>query len=310
MSRVWSAEAPPTPPELFQPIQHRWSVAGVLDFPIYSFYLGAPDVNGVAYVPNFAPRLGPKVTYKDFGAMVTFGLPLPGVEKKRRGQSSLTSVVFGSYWRGDALDIYYQNIKGFYVASPFTELSFNKPERYPQLPDARVLNFGLNWYHVKNPRQYSLKAAFDLSEKQLKSGGSWVYNPFYNHLEISVGNEFIPGIDNDALVELPNLASARSDTVGMTMGYGQTWIHQRLFASALGGLGPALQYQQFSRADGNNTQKLGFSAKLNINLSAGWNSEDYFLGGKFLLDTLWSQISDVQVWSSLINFQVVFGRRF
>src|SRR5262249_37557971 len=155
-----------------------WRVQGVLEFPIYSFYLGAPAVHGVAYVPNFAPRLGPRILYKDVGATLTLGLPIPDSEQRRRGDSSHTGLVLSSYWRQVAMDVFYHRFRGFYVASPFTELSLHKPERYPQLPDARATTWGVNFYYAVKPSSYSLKAAFELDEFQLKSGGSWIFNPF------------------------------------------------------------------------------------------------------------------------------------
>jgi hypothetical protein len=295
---------------LFKEVDRPWRIQAILELPAYSFYLGAPSVNGVSYQPNFAPRLGPKILYKDVGATVTFALPVPSKEKYRRGDSTMTAVLANSYWHQNAMDIYYSRFRGFYVASPFTELSFRKPERYPQLPNARAIVWGVNWYYVFDPEHYSLRAAFDLAEFQLKSGGSWIYNPFFNHFEISVGNEFVPGEGNDSLVALPNLASARMDTLGLTAGYGYTWIVRRLFATAQGTIGPGAQYQRIQRSDGNNTEVASFAAKLNVNMSFGWNDEDHIGGVKFLLDTLWAEVSDTQVYSNLWNIQVFAGYRF
>lgn len=147
---------------IFKDVDRPWMIQGILEFPFYSFYLGAPSVHGIAYLPNFAPRIGPKILYKDVGATITLGLPIPGNEKRRRGDTTHTGLVLNSYWRQNAMDVFYHRFRGFYVASPFTDLSFNRPERYPQLPDARVTTYGINWYFVVRPQDYSLRAAFDL----------------------------------------------------------------------------------------------------------------------------------------------------
>lgn len=295
---------------IFKEVDRPWMVQGLLEFPFYSFYLGAPAVHGVAYLPNFAPRMGPRILYKDIGATITLGLPIPANEKHRRGDSTHTGLVLSSYWRRNAMDLFYHRFRGFYVSSPFTELSFNKAERYPQLPDARVTTYGINWYYVQDPSRYSLRAAFDLDEFQLKSGGSWIYNPFYNHLEMSVGNEFVPGVGSEAIVQLPNLASGRMDTFGVAVGYGYTYIYHHFFATAQGAIGPGFQWQRIHRNDGNDTEVTTYAAKLNVNLSLGWNYDDYVGGFKTLLDTLWAEVSDTQVYSSLINVQFFLGHRF
>lgn len=294
----------------FKDVDHKWLVESVLEFPFYSFYVGAPDVNGVAYLPNFMPRLGPRIIYKDFGAMVTFSLPIPKEEVRRRGNSKEETFILNSYWRQNALDIYYQSIQGFYVDSPFTELSFNKPERYPQLPDTRVLNMGFNWYYVVTPNRYSLKAAFDQNEFQLTSGGSWVIHPFFTHFEMFLGDRLIPGSSSDMLSQLPNLASGRFDTMGMALGYGYTYIRSHFFLSAQGVWGPAIQVQRIQRSNGNSSEVLSFAAKLNVNGAAGWNHEDYVSGVKVLVDSLWANVIDTQLSSSLVSVQFFLGRRF
>lgn len=297
-------------PNNFKSVDHKWLVESVLEFPFYSFYVGAPDVNGVAYLPNFMPRLGPRVIYKDYGALVTFSLPIPKEEVRRRGQSKEETFILNSYWRQNAYDLYYQRIRGFYVDSPFTELSLNKPDRYPQLPDTRVLNMGFNWYYVLNPEKYSLKAAFDQNEFQLSSGGSWVVHPFYTHFEMFLGDRFIPGSSSNMLSQLPNLASGRFDTIGLAAGYGYTYIHSSFFLSAQGVWGPALQVQRIRRSMGNDSEVLSFAAKLNVNGSAGWNRDEYVGGVKVLVDSLWAKILDTQLSSSLVSVQFFFGRRF
>jgi hypothetical protein len=296
--------------ENFRKVQASWLIEGVLTFPFYSFYLGAPDVKGVAYLPNFAPRLGPRVIYDDLGVMMTFALPIPEREVERRGDSRQDSFIFNSYWRQNAYDVYYQRIRGFYVNSPLTELTANKPDRFPQLPDTRVLNAGFNWYYVFSPGRYSLRAAFDQNEFQLHSGGSWLINPFFTHFEISLGRRFVTGSDPDGLSQLPNVASGRFDTMGAAVGYGYTYIGGHFFVTTQAAWGPGLQFQHVRRADGDDSDMWSFAAKLNVNMAGGWNYEDYVGGMKILVDSLWAEIEDTQVSSSLVSVQLFFGQRF
>ncbi len=293
----------------FKNVERPWLVSGVLEFPFYWFYLGAPSVKGEAYLPNFLPRLGLRVAHKDMGAMFTVGLPVLGKsEENRRGKSKQAGISLNTYWRQNAFDLYYQHFKGFYVSDPFTELNPNKPSRYPQLPDTAVTNIGLNWYYAANPTRYSLKAAFDQNEFQLKSGGSWIFNPFLNHLEMFAGATFIKGSESD--FTFPNIASGRFDTTGLAMGYGYTYIRNSFFATAQGALGPGVQFQRIKRSDGNDSQVTTLAAKFNFNSAAGWNYLEYVGGAKILIDSLSSKVVDTQVTSSMISIQIFFGQRF
>lgn len=307
------AKAPPPGPveSAFKTVEKPWLTAGVFELPFYWFYLGAPAIKGQAYLPNFLPRVGARVGYKDWGAMATVGLPILGKsEQNRRGRSTQSGIAVNTYWRQNAFDFYYQRIRGFYVSDPFTETKARKPARYPQLPDTSVTNIGLNWYFATNPERYSLKAAFDQNEFQLRSGGSWILNPFYNHLEMFLGAVFIPGSEDSAVTTLPNLASGRFDTLGFAVGYGYTYIYNRFFATGQGTLGPGLQFQRIQRSDGNESEVSSLAGKINVNLAAGWNYPEYLGGFKLLVDSLSAKVVDTQVTSSMITVQMFFGTRF
>ncbi|MGZ6480294.1 MAG: DUF4421 family protein [Bdellovibrionales bacterium] len=297
--------------EIFENFEDAFRLQGILEFPEYSFYLGGPAIQGVAYVPSFGPKLGPRILWKEIGVTMTFALPMPEVEKNRRGVSDQTEVILNSYWRQNAIDLYYLRVRGFYIASPWQEFSVHKPERYPQVPDAVATSFGFNWYYVLHPERYSLKAAFDQSEFQKESGGSWLASPFYNHFELSLGTRFVPGIGDDHVTGLPNLASGRFDTLGTSFGYGYTYIYGRFFASALAAVGPGVEYQKIGRSDGSGDVKnVSLAIKINVNGAMGFNFKNYIGGVKFLLDSLSANVSGTEVASNLVSGQVFFGARF
>lgn len=296
--------------ELYEALDGPLMVQGIFEAPFSYLYLGQPDIKGVVYAPSFAPRLGARVLSNNLGATLTFALPIPHNEKYRRGTSQQTAVILNSYWRQNAIDAYYQQYRGFYVSSAGRELSTNKPTRYPQLPEATMLSFGFNWYHVFRPETYSLKAAFDFTEFQRVSGGSWILNPFYNHLEVSLGNVFVPGIGDESIQAIPNLASGRFNSLGSSIGYGYSYIWGRFFASGLAALGPGLQFQNVRRADGGDDKALNVAWKINVNASMGWNSHAQVGGLKVLFDSLSSRVVGREVASNLVSAQLFYGLRF
>ncbi len=293
----------------FEAIEHPWAVQALAEFPTYSFYLGAPNVEGVSYQPNVNLRLGTRIVWKNFGATLVLPLPLPESERRRRGDSSQTSLVLNKYWRQHAADLYYQKFRGFYVASPWAEIG-NRPDRYPQLPDALVRNAGLTWYYARSPETYSLKAAFSQTEIQSRSGGSWLNAYFYNRLDVDLGARFLPGSDPNSLQGMPNLASGRFETAGAGGGYGYTFIRDRYFATGQLIFCPALQYQRIKKSEGGDAEHVSLAVKANLNLAAGWNEKTFVAGVKILIDSQYSKIDKTQVWSSLPVGQVFVGGRF
>lgn len=294
----------------FQQVAEPGLVRGLIEFPVYSFYLGAPDINGVAYVPNFSPRLGLDISWKEYGLIFSIALPLPKEEIDRRGNSDQFNFVINRYWRSYGLDLYYQQYRGFYVANPLMELDIQKPDRYPRLPDARVINYGFNFYQVLHPESYSLGASFGLSEIQVKGGGSWLATVFFNHLEIESGQAFLPGSDPSSMQTRPDLQSGTFQTIGGGGGYGHTWLRNQVFLTAQGIAGLGAQLQKIDEVVRNPESRIHVALKLNANLAVGYTSENYVIGGKVLADAVVSNIRNTQVYSTLINGQIFVGKRF
>jgi len=296
--------------DFFQSFQQKGFARTSIEFPAYSFYLGAPALNGVAYVPDFSPRLGLQVGWEDYSVSTSFALPLPENEVYRRGSTDQLSFIFSKHWRQWGLDMYYQRYKGFYLSSPFTELDVNKPTRYPQLPDAQTSNYGISVYYTMDPDHYSLAAAFSQSEFQTATGGSWLLHPFYNHVELTTGTIFVKGSDANSQQSMPDLRSATLDTFGMGLGYGHTWIKDRRFISAEGAIGPGLQFQQIEYSGYDRSSGTNLAAQINVNVAAGWNQDVYTWGARALAHSLLSNVKGEQIDSTLIQGQIFFGGRF
>jgi len=126
------------------------SVSGDSDFPAYWFYLGAPALQGEAYLPSFGPRLGPRIIWEDVASRCLRAAdPRPSVPPwvQYANRSHLNS-----YWRQNAMDIYYQHFRDFTPQSG-RELSVHRPNAIRSFPTRTVTNAGFNWYYVtiRNP---------------------------------------------------------------------------------------------------------------------------------------------------------------
>jgi len=150
--------------------------------------------------------------------------------------------------------------------------------------DATVTNAGFNWYYVYHPESFSLKAAFDQTEFQRESGGSWLIIPYYNHLECLSAPASFRGKAMTASAAWPNLHRAVSirwalhsvtDILTSTGAFSRQRSDQR-------GRG---QLQRLNRAEGTSVQP-GLALKINVNSAAGWNFKEYVGGLQFLFDSL------------------------
>lgn len=281
----------------------------VLELPIYSFYLGSPNIKGEAYVPNYIPRLGPQISWNGYGARMTFSLGLPAKERQRRGDTDQRNFLFNFYWKQYAVNLYYQYFKGFYVASPFTEISSSKPDRYTQLPEAAVSHYGVNVYLKSDFSRYGLDTAFDQSKLHRVDGEDWIYAPFYRRWSIDLGDVIIPGTAPDSMQSIPDVTGGTFDTVGLAYGYSKTWIWERYFASALGSIGPGVQYQRYEDS-GNQFTKITLAGKFNGKLAAGVRGKDHIFGMQFLIDTLYSRIAGTEIYSTMATVEAYVNKSF
>jgi hypothetical protein len=283
-------------------------IGGVLEFPIYSFYLGSPDINGKAFVPNFAPRLGPRLAWQKLGLRATFALPIPDREIERRGKSQQQNFIFNFYWKRYALDLYYQHFKGFYIASPFTELESHKPDRYPQLPDASMKHLGFNLYYKMNPTEFNFDNAFEQTQTESTKGSSWIVVPFYRYWKMNLGGTYTPGSSGGSF-QMPKLASGRFDTLGGTWGRTQSWaITDNACFTFLWGVGPAGQLQRYVDS-GHEFSKLALAGKLNLNGNLSWRHKEYSYGTQGMLDTVYSHITGTDIYSTLASIEFFFNKR-
>ncbi len=279
----------------------------VLEFPIYSFYLGSPDIRGEAYVPSFVPRLGPQISWKGFGTRMTFSTGLPSREKDRRGESEQTNFLFNFYWKQFAVNLYYQYFKNFYVASPFSELSQSKPDRYSQLPDAEVSHFGINLYLKSDLSKYGLNTAFDQKKFKRVSGDGWIYVPFYRHWEIDLGSRIIKGSESESKDTIPDINGGSFDTLGLAYGYSTTYVKGPYFASGLISLGPGVQRQEYEDS-GSRFTKFTLAGKLNGKIAFGKLINDYTLGSHITLDTLYSRIEGTEIYSTMASVEFYLNK--
>jgi hypothetical protein len=296
----------------FESVEKTWKLQPFLDFPSYSYYLGAPDVHGHAYVPNFSPRLGLTVGIRQIEVTYASALEMPEEEIQRRGQTEQNSLILQTRWRSMAVDLYVQNYRGLYAGNPLTEVDTQRPKRYTQFPDAAVNNFGINFYYLFSEDKYSFKAAFNQKEIQTQSGGSFFLMPFYNHLDLQTGNRIIVGSDPNSLQVLPKMKSINLKTLGLVYGFGYTWVipNSSWYWVGQAGVGPAVQYQQEMSRQNSETLATALAGKFNFNSALAKNTQDETFGIKIIWDTMYSRLGSLDMYSTVIVGSFFYGYRF
>ncbi len=295
--------------DAFEIFPEEWKAKVYIGAPFYTFYLGTPRIDGVAFLPNFNPEVGISLGYKkwSFEMSQPFRV-LPDYESSRRGDSNKQEYIFSGSMHRLAYDFYSQYYRGFYISSALTGLAGGQPARYAQLPDTQVHNAGINLYFVFHPLEYSMAAAFTFTEFQFKSGGSPIAHLYLNRLDMSPGVQFIPGTAPGADVK-PDIFAGTFWSAGAAAGYGYTYSYKRLFVTAQGIFGFGPQYQELNDKAGSYSRS-NVQIKINGALAVGITRRYDYMGVQAKVDSIYGEIQNGQLASSLVTTNVYYGQRF
>jgi hypothetical protein len=164
-------------------------------------------VAGKIYKPNNPLNVGIGFSLKNTIVNMRYDFGIVPLRGKEFGKTSLTDFQIHNYGQHVVLDLVIQKYKGFY----YSNLKGTEVERYPGLSVSQI---GAEGSYIFNGNKFSAKAAFEQSEKQLKSVGSFILG--------WGGYLFNIRPDNN----MPIAGNGRIDNLqlGVNSGYGYSWV--------------------------------------------------------------------------------------
>ncbi|MBE4950543.1 DUF4421 family protein [Chryseobacterium culicis] len=188
-----------------------------------------------------------------------------------KGKSSYTDFSFRFFPGRIIQNLYYKNVKGFYVEN-MKDLSPDWQEGrdpYIQFPDLRVQTFGGSTSYILN-KNFSAKAIYTQGEWQKKSSGSWV--PFVDY-DLTIFRNTIDGV-KDKEVQY---------NIGGNIGYFYNWvIGSKVNISpylAVGIGGKFSSYRDYQN-EGIKENAQYATIRMQGGLHVGFNTDRFLFGGK------------------------------
>ncbi|MTG98836.1 MULTISPECIES: DUF4421 family protein [Myroides] len=172
------------------------------------------DSDKYSFEPNKPTSIGLGFSWKNSSLSYSYGFPF--LRDKAKAKTKARDLKYHYYGKNQVLDIYFQQYKGF-------SLPISKSNEYNHYDNLKINLYGVLYQHVFNSRKYSVAAAYDNSEKQLKSAGS-----------LLVG----AGVFYSTLKNIPSFSDIISDydkrtiSIGPHVGYGYNWVAFRNFLVA------------------------------------------------------------------------------
>jgi Domain of unknown function (DUF4421) len=248
------------------------------------------------YLPNKSINLGVGVTYKFATIKISTGIYQPNNTK---GDTKDFDFQFHRYGRKYVMDFVAQFYKGFYLG----DHRFAQPDQeYYVRPDVSVNAIGGSFQHVFNHRRFSYRAAFQQTEIQKKSAGS-----FFVGLELFMGrfmgdSTIVPSKLRESLSGDHSIRKMKFIEIGPNVGYAYTWVYRKFFVTTGASVSLNAGVNRFFDANGVNTF-VGLSPNTVLRASTGYSVKQWGVNVLFLSTAL--HLPDFRANSVVVNTGMV-----
>ncbi len=284
-----------------------WTIRPNMGFKQFSFSIENTDTGRkLEYVPNVGFGIGCKFVYKAFG--LGFTIAIPTAEDDTKGDSRYQDLQFTFPMGKHGIDFTYQNYQGFYVndeaLKPFNGGDYKK---YPDMAGALI---ELRYYYAFNSN-FSMKAAFNQTARQLQDAGSWLVSTSLNTFIVSQGGGFIPAFYAADFGTISTLDAMVSTGVSVSGGYIYTWVWENgwFFSPSLM-LGLNYEHQIYYIAGDEIPQDVPFNPKTSIKLSVGKHVDKYYFGASLVQNMLVAVATEnISFAAQTLNINFYYGIR-
>ncbi|MFH1727033.1 MAG: DUF4421 family protein [Pseudomonadota bacterium] len=264
------------------------------------------DIN---WDPNSMFTLGIAGSYKGIGLSLEFNIPNSARDETLYGNTDYWDLQFHYFHRYFGVDLFYQTYSGFYLDNPADfDSSWEEGDAFTQNSTMHMFTTGANLYYIHSEK-FSIKAAYEQSERQMKSGGSFLLM-FSNHLlTISNPTSLIPENQQEYYGDEASFSGGSFFTSSLAPGYGHMFVHDILYFAPIAFLGGGVQFQKYD-LDSGRIQKIKGAFKFNPNFSLGLNGEKFFTGLTVLTNMNYITLEQADILSMSFYMKLYVGMRF
>lgn len=253
------------------------------------------------YRPNNAYTLGLGAHVFDVTLEFTVAVPLKEKDPSIFGHSRVRDFQVNALGRSWGADLFVQRYTGFYTRDE-NAIAFHS---YMVRPDMNARNVGVTGTYVVQPHKYSLRSAFNFSERQLVSGGSVMISGTLNGFKLAGDSALFNVRDGDA-----GFRKLRYTTLSLAPGYAYTFVRNHFFASGVLTVGPAHNWTYYLDENGKVKHDIRFDVFASVRVGAGYSTDTFFAGFNFSQQSRTVRFDDVRFANNSSTFRLVVGFRF
>ncbi|PBQ30789.1 hypothetical protein CNR22_03025 [Sphingobacteriaceae bacterium] len=280
----------------------------------YGFnFIDLEQKKALKFSPNNYYHLG----FNFSNIIVTFGF-YPGIKfgaKEGKGKTTSRDYQVTFIGRKVITDVNYQRYRGFYLFNTKDyEVNVLDADNVVIRPDINVFSFGVNTMFIFNDKKYSLRGAFSFTDVQRKSAGSFMAGLYHSYTLITSGKSpLIPqALDSVFSPKLYAINKISLITVGLSAGYGYTFVYKKIILSSAVNVGFGGQKTNYTTTDDKgHTLSINPSVHLNAKAAIRYDNLRFFIGLLSSYDNNYTLNPELFNTESYIARLVVFsGYRF
>jgi hypothetical protein len=281
-----------------------------IDLPGYDLNFKS-DTREIKFSPNVRALYAVGLSLQDFIG-INWGFRATQTEKEsaQRGETDYEDWRINLAFRQFHLFLNYSQFRGFYIQdSREVDNTWVDGQPFVQAPNLSSRTAGANFTWIVSPEDYSMVAALDQTERQEKSGGSWLLGAAVSETVFRDEDEIIPASVQSAYGADQKLQEGRFLVLNVKGGYGHTFVFaKKYFAAASLQIGGGTQRMKLKGTDFSRTEWAN-SAKLDALLSLGWNGDNYYSGLAATADGTSYDTGPVEITTTLYVIKLYFGFR-
>jgi len=264
------------------------------------------DKKIVEYNPNSLFYFGLDLTAGGFGFGASTAIPGSGKDEETHGESESFDLQTYYYSTRIGIDLFYQKYEGFYA-----ELGETSGFATDVRKDLKMTNYGFNVYYVFSD-EFSLKAAFNQTEKQIKTGVSFLLGASSSYFKIESDRSLIPSAEESKVGDFSGYHGGEYMTFALMPGIGITYLPENIYyMTFLAMMGGGVAYTKNDTSSGRIDRTTDIF-KVNAKYGIGLNTDVFFAGASIVLDltvTSWFSKSTIRLGTGVMFLEFFAGVR-
>ena len=252
--------------------------------PLYSLEFEDKETEKtIVFKPNANSLLVPSLTYKGlFGLDWTVGLSwgfrqdILQEDKIKFGESKYDDFRFKFTFESFLVEVYYSQFRGFYIEdSKGVDSTWDESQPNLQYQDMYARTAGGTFTWVYRPEKYTIAGIVNQTERQVKSGGSWLSGIAVNQTVFSNEKGLIPVAVRPQFGPGQNIKKGKFSAFQINSGYGYT-LGSKWFVGGLTRIGAGSQLREVQLLSGESSEGWDLSYKVDLFITGGYNGDKFF----------------------------------